>query len=385
MRSPLFALSLVVAACGAPPALPVPSAVPPVMPATPVAVGIYDHRVEAADVSILYPIDTTTDRDALLSPQLIGDHGPLLGAHPPERGAADMYDDLRLVALRLDPCSARTGCASEVRVVWQPVVHVAETDVVDGAVHAAYAVPPDELQTMLKQILTLKQTYGKGVTYDVALGPQPLLVATGVDGPFARELREVIRAHVGADRVVRETFMTHENLEGDTWAFQRFDRQGDALTPTNIVGMSQSNTIVEGSSATLKDGGALYGGPEAVPSVPALLALVNGGRPAMATQPIHDAFTASLQVQDPRLHNSEDTDCVSCHLAEGAHRIGVTQYGLTDVDAFSSARSLEHVRTNPALTNFHAFGYLGTDVSIMQRTANESAIVADKMAAALAP
>ena len=37
-----------------------------------------------------------------------------------------------------------------------------------------------------------------------------------------------------------------------------------------------------------------------------------------------------------------------------------------------------------SLNNLHAFSYLGTEVSIMRRVANESALVADGFAAALA-
>ena len=40
---------------------------------------------------------------------------------------------------------------------------------------------------------------------------------------------------------------------------------------------------------------------------------------------------------------------------------------------------LEYKSERASVTNLHAFGYLHRKVSIMQRTANESAVVADAM------
>ena len=64
---------------------------------------------------------------------------------------------MRAVALRLDPCSARQTCSSEVRVIFQPVIVAPDgaLTVADGAIHVFYAVPRDELVLFLKQILVL--------------------------------------------------------------------------------------------------------------------------------------------------------------------------------------------------------------------------------------
>ncbi|MBV8079723.1 MAG: hypothetical protein JO186_05030, partial [Actinobacteria bacterium] len=76
---------------------------------------------------------------------------------------------------------------------------------------------------------------------------------------------------------------------------------------------------------------------------------------------------------------SESIDCVSCHLAEGAHYVGTTEYGLAPDGAFRSDRSLAYRRDLLAITNLHIFAYNGRAVSVSQRVANESAVVADAM------
>ena len=90
-----------------------------------------------------------------------------------------------------------------------------------------------------------------------------------------------------------------------------------------------------------------------------------------------EGFAQAIEAQDPTRHTSEDLDCVSCHVAEGARRVGVELYDLTPTGEFTSARSLAYRRDGKALTDLHAFSYLGAQVSIMRRTSHESAVVAD--------
>jgi hypothetical protein len=337
--------------------------------------------VASADVSILYPIDAMTGRDQLIGGAEVGQYGPLLGADLLASLGSGGFSDLRLVSVRLDPCAAHGNCGSEVRVVWQPVLAQGGAD--DGAVHAIYAVPADELERLLEQILTLKAMYGAGVSYGDSLGVQPILAATGLDGGFARGLHALWLAHLGQERITRATFLVHMNLDGDFWQFKRFDRQGDAMVAVDVVGTSSPVTMVSGSSALADTLGAIGASVEVMPTVPAMIPIVSGGRPSQATAELSDAFAAAIATLDPTRHNSEDTDCVSCHVAEGARSIGVREYGFVDAGAFANARSLTYVRAGSAITNFHAFGYLGTSISVMQRTANESALVADRMQAAL--
>ena len=351
----------------------------------------YDSVVASADVSILYPITAATDRDQLIAPTEAGRYGQLLAADitPAPFGSAGdggglgYYDDLRLVSLRLDPCSARGGCSPEVRLIYQPVL--LDTDVVDGAVHVFYALPADELRLMLEQILTLKKAHGAGVAYPDALGPHPVLAATGLEGPFAEGLRAVLLDHLGTDRVVRVTMMQHAFLDGHIWVFAQLDRGAAGLVAHTIIDLGAQRQEIQGAGATdpLFLGG-IYPSAQATPSVPELEALASEFRPEQPTPELEVAFGKAIEVQHPDLHSSEDTDCGSCHIAEGARRAGEA-YGFTPMGEFTSARSLAYVRDSLPLTNFHAFGYLGTAVSIMQRTANERAVVSDRMQEDLAP
>jgi hypothetical protein len=340
----------------------------------------FDHTVDAADVSILYPLPDTLDR--LIQPAEQGAFGPLFPERlfPTAIGPVDVataYADLRLVALRLDPCSARMACDSEVRAIFQPVVVGPDgrPTVADGANHVFYAMPKAELVSFLKQILRLKELYGAGIAYGSTLGPQPILVATGLDGEFARGLHALVLEHLGESRIQRFTEFNHQIPGRDRWDFYLFggaDLARQLIATTGVDEQQVTGTHTD----PLNAGGIVLVAP-ALGSP--MIALVDENRPAAATDPIRAGFERAIELQDPTKENSESVDCVSCHLAEGARRIGAAQYGLSPTAAFHSDRSLDYQRDLRAVTNLHMFAYDGRYVSVTQRVANESAVVADAM------
>ena len=184
----------------------------------------FDHSVDAADVSLLYPLPDT--RDQLIQPSEQASFGPLFPEplFPTVIGPVDFgvtYADMRLVALRFDPCSARKGCNAEVRAIFQPVFVGQDNKltVADGAIHVFYGMPKDELVTFMKEVLRLKLLYGAGIAYGPALGPHPILAATGPDGDFARELHALVLEHLGESRIERFTERNNQIPAQDRWDF----------------------------------------------------------------------------------------------------------------------------------------------------------------------
>lgn len=354
-------------------------------PTPPIDPGPFDRAVASTDVSILYPLTAATALDDLIPADAEGAWGELLpetlpGTSPPVELAASLgwsHDDLRLVALRLDPCSARDGCSPEIRAIFQPIrLDGARPLAADAALHVFYAVPDDELLLFLKQLLALKKAYGVDLDASAPLDVHPILAATGLRGPFARGLEGALLSHVGLDRIARVTAMAHSNLEGDVWAFALFERRGAGFAAATIVDTEYTSQVVGGSPADEPEIGGLSD-RDTTPSLPQLGALAVSWRPAQPTTDERAGFAQALEAQDPTRHTSEDLDCVSCHVAEGARRVGVELYGLTPTAEFTSTRSLAYRRDGKAMTDLHAFSYLGAQVSIMRRTSHESAVVAD--------
>lgn len=403
---------VVVEPIGSEPA-PVPSApvvTPPVNPTTPTPkapIGPYSGVVGTTDVSILYPLPAKGESTSFLRPSERGTYGAMLEASSfatvvpggvldrAPTGMPSGFASLALVSLRLDPCSARagSGCTSEVRAVFQGIYErtapAADGDATlgsaaaDGALHVVYDVPEAELVVMMKQLLTLKQAQG-GLALD-ELGPHPILVKQGLGGAFAKGLRAIVLEHLGEARIGRITSFDHNfDPDSDGWLFAIFDRISGVLTAKTIPLLDRTGELLAGSSALhgpLADsniGDSRFGAADSVGP----LVVGSAARPAVGTPgaaALAATFDVALRVQNPKLTTAESTNCSNCHLAEGARLVGESVYAFSPSAAFASSRSLAYRTERLSVTNLHAFGYLERKVSIMQRTANESVLVADAM------
>jgi hypothetical protein len=364
----------------------------------------YTAVVATTDVSILYPLPATGESAAFLRPTETGNHGTLLPSASVLKvlnnrdsldrvvSAPSGYAEMALISVRLDPCSARGvakgACKSEVRAIFQALYDntgsgdaVTGTAARDGAIHVMYDVGDAELVTMMKEILTLKLANG-----DVGadkLGPHPILKTQGLGGAFAQGFRNIVLSHLGEDRIGRITVFDHNfDPDSDGWTFELFERDGAGLTQGGIAAVPdvQSQTVFgTAANVPLTDSSADSYGTET--DVDTVFPLVAGGRPAPEPQllALAPSYQAAIRVQDPTVHTSETTSCGNCHLAEGARRMGEASYGYTPKGGFTSPRSTDYEREIGSVTNLHAFGYLDRRVSIMQRTANESVVVANTM------
>jgi len=401
----------------APPGTPSPPSSPsPPSPPTQTAdepVGPSSEAIATTDVSILYPLPATATIDDFVKPTSAGAQGVLFskatfdalagGVTRLEPSAAQPsgYDSLRLISLRLDPCSVRNttipgDCRSEVRLVLQALyTKMAGADgdpssgpaATDGALHVVYDVPAPELDVMMNEILTLKRSNGN--LGRVELAPHPILVAQGLKGTFAQGLRSTVLAHLGDARVARVTFFDHQDQgEGHTWAFGAFDRDtsapGATFTATAIPNVGAIGEVVGGSSAFSTSVATSSANIQAtIRPKDDLAELISGYRttPPANASTLQAQLVTALELENPKLRNVQNADCASCHLAEGAHRVGAEVFGLSTASRFVHSRSLARVDQRTSMTNLHAFGYLRRQVSIMQRTANESVLVAESFTA----
>jgi len=342
--------------------------------------------IETTDISILYPLPLRGQSTAFVRPTTEGVHGQFLPetafAQVVPRGALDEsqisnYASLAVIGLRLDPCYPKkatpSGCKSEVRVVFQAVSTdgAGDTSAADGALHVSYAVPEFEIREMLRAIQEAK---AKRTNPSNELGPHPILAAEGLGGSFALRLRAVMMQRLGERRISRITFYDHSvGPNGDQWTFGMVDHIGRTFTPvlvptttslTQTVSGSQPHALLEASFAQLVG---------QAPTKDPVTSLVGSQRPLPGTAEalaLSKGFDAAVRVENPTLHNTDTTDCVNCHLAEGAHRVGSGTYGFKPDKAEGPVPARRDQRTS--VSNLHAFGYLKREVSISQRTANES-------------
>lgn len=338
-------------------------------------------RVSTQDVSVLFPLGARLDalpRADGMVPREAFDRVPApLDAR---KVPADRYAALRVVAVRLDPCfgalaGATTGCRPQVRLVLQQLREEGgEVVADDGAVHAFFAVTREELVAFARDVVALGKLHG-GVPAG-PLGVHPILARQGPDGAFGKALVARLSTVARPAKLDRLTFFVRTAARASTWTFGAFD--GPGLSRLTIAGTSATEITLTASAG---EGPTGIRTPATTTADDPML-LANVGLATAATPEAREkAFAAALRVEHPGRHTPDTVDCVSCHVAETARRIGEARFGLSakgHVDAFVGPGDTGKVGTPavPSLENVHAFGYLGREIGISQRTAFESALAA---------
>lgn len=303
------------------------------------------------------------------------------------------YADLRVVAVRLDPCFANVGpvvddtkCDNQLRVIFQAISFKGgSTSAIDGAVHAFYSLTRAELTQTLQEIIALrianKQTTSMG-----ALRPHPLLVKQGLDGAFGQGLQKIILAHAGAGKLTRFTHFSSGNL-ATSWTFQGFDVKNGDTTPMLIPTLPSDATNVRffaGFAAPIAGGFT----PE-TKSKDNVIVLADVAKATAASKTARQAaFDASLRVDNPNFHSPNTIDCATCHVAEPARVLmGVGKFQMSaegNANAFvadkkfvsaASTRSTAGPTKQTGGFNVHMLSYKFDSLSIGQRVINETASV----------
>lgn len=386
--------------------------------------------IQMNDVSILLPLaKSVTERDSsMLKAASLGVDGPLIDRELYERVAGEeggpqtqigcigctsqRYDNLRVVAARIDPCFASTSsfhgdatCRNQLRLVFQALVPN-EADagaadsftVVDGGVHAFYSITRSEVLDIANAIVNLRLASGR--TDDLGpLAQHPIAVSEGLDGAFVRALYDIIQAHAGSSRLVRiARIQSVQNF----WGLSADEIVDGVSTKMHI------KMLPEGSNLLSQFGGGSLGtlfigviGPPATLSPDNFGLLLNEGDRKRATQQERQAaFDAALRIENPLFHTPDTIDCASCHVAGVARLVVGPQFGLDEAgnpNTFTIASPYvlpaDKQRTTAAdpmtkpkpdltvggstQTNIHMFSYIDTHPSITPRVINETAVIVD--------
>ena len=350
-----------------------------------------DRFVGVNDVSYLFPLPAEGEQDSLLKLDAMAAHGELLpralfAEHIDHLWEGPMseqsYEMARITALRLDPCAGETAfesterCTAEVRLSAQPGV---TGSMIDAAIHLIYRVPQDELRTMLESLLALKQ----GAALDVStlpLGPHPIMVQEGLAGPFARGVQKVILEHVGAERLVKLTFMDR-GRNSSNWRLHLFERQGQALVAANIPALGSEPDVQQGVDENGSLDTRLTSVHPVDDSVGFPANLLDSEQAKNLTVGEKRAALARLtSFEDPARFSSLTLDCGSCHVNTNAREFYERVFGLEAEQTFAAPPGQNVTRvdqTELASNVLLSFGYFGDRLVVSQRVIHESARVAD--------
>lgn len=351
-----------------------------------------------SEVSILFPLPTSAaDRGVLLAADVEGVGGPLVPRALYDRTVPlltalmpdEAYARLRAVSARIDPCPQRITdqtCRPQLRLVFQPISgDGASTTTEDAALHAVYELPTEELGPLVAALRTLGDREPELRNGGGPLGVHPVMAREGLQGPYAYGLRSLILAAVGAGRLERLTFM---QLSGraNVWIFGGFDRAGDgSYGVTRIAGVNGDTQRITHNVFTDDLDIAVI--PGAVDDDDDFSLLYDSDVSRAAPVADRDAaLSAALRVENPTRHDADSVDCARCHVAFVARRWTERVLGhdtSQNPDRFRSRYDLtapEVITPPTSLRTFRAFGWLGREPAIAQRTVNETAVVLEELA-----
>lgn len=359
------------------------------------------------DMSVLMPLPKTLTEGGLLAPIDQGQYGELLPKAlfdqlPPllVRQPGSLFDSLRVVALRFDPCFPAmppvNACTPQVRLVWQPLMEEVENNVkfvstIDVAVHTFYDLPSIEFTALIWRLEQLKASSGRRIE-DEALTVNPTLRSFGLRSQYAKTLFATVMSSIGAKRMSRITFMQVDRLPdystGETWSFGGLDLS--AGEPNGSIQIPRVGGTLHSFKGRTSN--ALYfdGETKPAPTGPDTIGILITDSKVLAPKDeleIKSAAAAALRIENPKLHSAHTIDCVSCHLAFSARTWAIRHYpwmnlrsGAAFGDVYWSRRNLENTSQTLGNSNvLRGFGYIGNKPAVSQRVVNETAEAITKL------
>jgi hypothetical protein len=308
----------------------------------------------AADASFLVALGSASDFAA----QTQGGHGTLLPLPLFELlpmltridEPAAIYENLHVVAVRLDPCFhegvGSVACAPQIRMSLQPVFADSDGQLTtrDATIHLFYSVAPQELTDVSQEIADQRLRAGRSSQIGV------------IDEPDA--VIQALLPYVGADRLFRLSFVA-VHASGQAWTFGQFDRQGTQWVPHVIPGSNENEQHLTSTGGVFELDATILPFPVIEPDIAAFL---DAGERATIDEPSVQAAEAALvRLLDPNEHNAGTVDCASCHMATTALQYLRSSPGQADFDpAYEDSQ------------NQRMFGFYGTLPSISPRVLAET-------------
>jgi hypothetical protein len=315
------------------------------------------------DLSTLLPLDVQLAAPADLIPRGLYDR-----IRVDELGMPfiiDVFDELQVVAVRLDLCDRVTPgpCPrgdGRLRLVLQPNEHGM---VRDTAFHAFYPVPAAELPTVLDMLEAASEHVS------APLGVRPLSPAR------TQALTQLLQRYCTPDRLVRLTFFS----QADFFAQVRWMLRGvelhdggfaDIAIPQATDGGVQHVFLADrGYEATM------------LADVPAGFAtVISNAQFSAASQTDRDrAVSALAEIDNPLARSLDTLQCLSCHVSTPLSGMRTGTASGTYTSPYDLSIDGGGSRTNEL--SLRAFGWRLDQPMISHRVANETAQVLSELAA----
>jgi hypothetical protein len=262
------------------------------------------------------------------------------------------------------------------RVVFQPRLAQPFVVAADVGLHAFYTIPTAELGFVINELRAVARLNGTETFSDLELRESPSSSIGGV-----QRFDALLKTYVNPDRLIRLALMGQDARSSTPHVvFRGLELHDGQWTDMNVAGIAATQ-----QDAALTDTDPSYDvTPVADSPANFALTLTSGSFNAATPAAQRDALDALVATQNPLLHTSATVQCIACHVSTylGVHRAQVAVIGLGTLPSrFATTRNV-HLLNSISTTSpvsLHAFGWLGGEVAISQRVANETAMVLDEI------
>lgn len=344
------------------------------------------------DVTYIMPLPHDADNNNLLSLTTQGLGGEFISPSiidkiPPltiRYSRAEITSRLRVLAVRIDPCfplPTPQSCQKQIRLVWQPVTFDKQKKVttLDMALHSFYVLSDEQFTQLTTDLLKLKSEFPIQNISTAPLDIHPLWKAEKDQSPALLKFNNIIKKYAGMKNLSRITAMVLRRMD-DVWGFIAFDIDNGNLKKLNIPRLNNIQTQL---FTTNINNDSVF--DAAIMSVPPETKDANLNdfitrSETMTEDELLESLGHALKIENPKLFNPENMDCVNCHIAQPARQL------ISEMKTWPSL-DVEYKNTNYDLTNkstkllstkqLRSVGYFEDRLTIAQRVINESAEVAD--------
>lgn len=347
------------------------------------------------DLSVLIPLPKNSEASLMLSPYDEGSQGTLLSKKNynklfklvVDKSNEEVWrDQLKVIAIRLDPCFVEgTGplpCRRQIRLVWQPLIEKEnEVTTKDASLHSFYEFSDEEFAAILTEWKMWSKT-----NKNLPLTIHPLLKKEGLSGKHWNQLRSIILKYCGEKNLVRMTSMGLSGSE-QLWVFSGMDIDPKTTQSKEMIIpriQTTIQTITQSSFDPHEFWGALTPAPNADLEFNLLVEDSMFFKKRNTEVEVRKVVNSYLSFENPKKHNTGTLDCASCHLTSMTHQWTLANYPNLKWDVefkdtkYPSNLNLENTTLNKVNPHqFRIFGYFGKDPAISQRVINETAEVFD--------
>jgi hypothetical protein len=349
-------------------------------------------RFDLNDVSYLLPLpqNLKSDQTLEITSYITTDFLKLFPRLHMRYPQADLFQTMKLVALRIDPVHRH------IRAVWQPVIMGPgqQTTSLDVAVHSFYQLSDSNFLTFVSEIKKWKQTFEPSLQNPKALQIHPLIQYAftpnhklqSLQQSALTDLLKIFSKSMQKQTLFKVTAMALRSAD-DMWVFLGFEHNANGIPEPIQIARTKNQTVQTYVNTAVPfdhfEMAQITGMLENIEFKLGEFLYQVQNQSALSEDQIRSTLKTAHQLENPGLFKEDQMDCVHCHVAQSAREFLQTKYSNSNQTLFQN----QYLNANYDLTNttsdifntrqIRGFGYFDKGSAISQRVIHESAEAAD--------